>query len=61
MNEGEFGKVTYPLNCTAKVLGLRNSRIGELVEFASGVTGVVMNLYEKESDIALIGKNASVS
>ena len=56
----EVGKVLEVSDGVARMYGLRNAEAGEMLEFESGVTGVVMNLEEDNVGAVLLGPTDEV-
>ena len=56
----EIGTVLSVGDGIARVFGLEGVMAGELVEFASGVRGVVLNLEEYNVGIAILGDTSSI-
>ena len=56
----ETGKVLQVSDGVARIYGLVNAEAGELLEFASGVKGVVMNLEEDNVGAVLLGPTDQV-
>ena len=56
----EVGKVLEVSDGVARMYGLRNAEAGEMLEFESGVTGVVMNLEEDNVGVVLLGPTDEV-
>ena len=54
----EVGTVLQISDGVARIFGLTNAESGELLEFDSGVMGVVMNLEVDNVGAVLIGPNA---
>lgn len=52
----EIGSVLSVSDGVARIYGLTNAEMGELVEFQSGVKGVVMNLEEDNVGVVLMGQ-----
>jgi F-type H+-transporting ATPase subunit alpha len=57
----ETGKVTTFADGIAKVHGLANVMMGEMVEFESGEKGIVLNLEESSVGIVILGKSKSIA
>lgn len=60
MHFEEVGKVLEVSDGVARMYGLRNAEAGEMLEFESGVTGVVMNLEEDNVGAVLLGPTDEV-
>ena len=56
----ETGKVLQISDGVARIYGLVNAEAGELIEFDSGVKGVVMNLEEDNVGAVLLGPTEHV-
>lgn len=56
----ETGTVLSNGDGIARIYGLNNIMAGELVEFASGVTGLALNLEEEVVGVAVMGDDAQV-
>ena len=56
----EVGTVLTVGDGIARVFGLKNVMAGELVEFASGTTGMVLNLETNNVGIAILGEDTSI-
>lgn len=56
----EIGKVLQVSDGVARMYGLTNAEAGELLEFESGVMGVVMNLEQDNVGAVLLGPTAEV-
>ena len=56
----EVGTVLTVGDGIARVFGLKNVMAGELVEFASGTTGMVLNLETNNVGIAILGEDPSI-
>lgn len=56
----EFGKVLQVSDGVARMYGLTNAEAGELLEFESGVMGVVMNLEQDNVGAVLLGPTDEV-
>jgi len=56
----ETGSVVAVGDGVAKVYGLERAMAGELVEFAAGVSGMVLNLEEEAVGIAILGDDTKV-
>ena len=52
----EIGTVLSVSDGVARIYGLSNAEMGELVEFQSGIKGVVMNLEEDNVGVVLMGQ-----
>ncbi|MDR2207270.1 MAG: F0F1 ATP synthase subunit alpha [Flavobacteriaceae bacterium] len=59
-NVEEVGTVLTIGDGIARVYGLENVQYGELVKFASGVEGIVLNLEEDNVGVALLGESKRV-
>ena len=59
-NVEEVGTVLQIGDGIARVYGLENVQYGELVRFASGVEGIVLNLEEDNVGVALLGESKLV-
>lgn len=59
-NVEEVGTVLTIGDGIARVYGLENVQYGELVKFASGVEGIVLNLEEDNVGVALLGQSKLV-
>ena len=57
----EIGKVITIGDGVARVYGLDNVEVGEMVEFLSGVKGLVLNLEESSVGVVVIGDAAAVA
>ena len=57
----EMGKVLQVSDGVARMWGLVNAEAGELLEFESGVMGVVMNLEEDNVGAVLLGPTDEVT
>ena len=57
----EVGQVVKVSDGVAVAYGLDNVKAGEMVEFSSGVKGVVLNLEEDSVGIVIFGKDSDVS
>tara|TARA_B100000427_G_scaffold300743_1_gene283363 strand:+ start:26235 stop:27746 length:1512 start_codon:yes stop_codon:yes gene_type:complete len=60
VEEKETGKVLQVGDGIARVYGLENVMSGELVKFASGVQGVVLNLEEDNVGVVILGNGATI-
>ena len=56
----ESGAVISVGDGIARVYGLRRAMAGELVEFAAGVRGIVLNLEEQSAGVAVMGDCAGI-
>jgi len=56
----EVGTVLTVGDGIARVYGLSNAQYGELVSFASGLEGIVLNLEEDNVGVVLLGKSLEV-
>ena len=56
----ESGRVFQAGDGIARVIGLENAVSGELVNFATGVAGIAMNLEEDNVCVVLLGKDAGI-
>ncbi len=56
----EVGTVLTVGDGIARVFGLKNVMAGELVEFTSGTTGMVLNLESNNVGIAILGEDTSI-
>jgi len=57
----ETGKVTTFADGIAKVHGLTNVMMGEMVEFEAGEKGIVLNLEESSVGIVILGRTKSIA
>ena len=57
----ETGTVLNAGDGIARVYGLENALAGELVEFANGVSGMVLNLEEDNVGVAVMGESHGIS
>ena len=57
----EVGSVLQVGDGIARIYGLSNVQYGELVEFESGLEGIVLNLEEDNVGVVLLGASTSVS
>ena len=57
----ETGTVLSAGDGIARVYGLENALAGELVEFANGLAGMVLNLEEDDVGIAVLGESHGIS
>ncbi|HKX45282.1 MAG TPA: F0F1 ATP synthase subunit alpha [Planctomycetota bacterium] len=57
----ETGTVLNAGDGIARVYGLENALAGELVEFANGMAGMVLNLEEDNVGIAVMGESSGIS
>ena len=60
VEEKETGKVLQVGDGIARVYGLENVMSGELVKFASGVQGVVLNLEEDNVGVVILGNGSTI-
>ncbi len=56
----EVGSVLQVGDGIARVFGLSNAQYGELVEFAGGLEGIVLNLEQDNVGVVLLGSSTSV-
>ena len=56
----ESGAVLSVGDGIARVYGLQNAMAGELVEFAGGIRGIVLNLEEQSVGVAVMGEAAGI-
>ena len=56
----EVGTVLQVGDGIARVYGLTNARAGELVEFASGIKAIVLNLEEDNVGVVLMGSSDKI-
>lgn len=56
----ESGKVISVGDGVARVYGLKNVMAGELVEFSSGVQGMVLNLEEETVGVVILGQDQEI-
>lgn len=56
----ESGKVISVGDGVAKVYGLKNAMAGELVEFSSGVSGMVLNLENETVGVVVLGRDREI-
>ena len=56
----EIGYVIIVGDGIAKIYGLENAKIGEMIEFSSGVKGMVINLEEETVGAVIMGSDSSV-
>lgn len=56
----EFGHVLNLGDGIARVYGLENAKVGELVEFQSGVSGMVLNLETDNVGIVIFGEDSQI-
>ena len=56
----ESGKVISVGDGVARVYGLKNAMAGELVEFSSGVTGMVLNLENETVGAVILGQDREI-
>ena len=61
LQEGEYGEVIAFSDGVARVSGLENVRAGEMVEFSTGVMGMVLNLEADEVKIVVFANDTDVS
>ena len=57
----EIGTVLQVGDGIARVYGLTNVQYGELVQFESGLEGIVLNLEEDNVGVVLLGESSKVS
>ena len=57
----EIGRVLSIGDGIARVYGLNNIQAGEMVEFASGVNGMALNLENENVGVVLFGSDTSVN
>ena len=57
----EIGRVLSIGDGIARVYGLNNIQAGEMVEFASGVKGMALNLENENVGVVLFGSDTSVN
>ena len=60
LDVSEVGTVIQVGDGIARIFGLNNAMSGELIEFASGVFGIVLNLEEDNVGAVLLGSDESV-
>src|SRR5580693_5569645 len=60
LDVSETGTVTSVGDGVAKVYGLEKAMAGELVDFGSGVSGMVLNLEEESVGIAILGDDTLI-
>jgi F-type H+-transporting ATPase subunit alpha len=58
LDVNEIGTVLTIGDGVARVFGLKNAMAGELVEFDSGVKGMVLNLETNNVGIAVLGEGS---
>ena len=56
----ESGKVISVGDGVAKVYGLKNAMAGELVEFSSGVSGMILNLESETVGVVVLGQDREI-
>ena len=56
----EGGTVLSVGDGIARIYGLRHAMAGELVEFAGGIRGIVLNLEEQSVGVAVMGESAGI-
>ena len=56
----ESGAVLSVGDGIARIYGLRNAMAGELVEFAGGIRGIVLNLEEQSVGVAIMGESSGI-
>ncbi len=56
----ESGKVVAVGDGVARVYGLKNAMAGELVEFSSGVSGMVLNLESETVGVVVLGQDRDI-
>lgn len=56
----ESGKVISVGDGVARVYGLKNAMAGELVEFSSGVSGMVLNLENETVGVVILGQDSQI-
>jgi F-type H+-transporting ATPase subunit alpha len=61
LQEGQYGEVIAFSDGVARVSGLENVRAGEMVEFSSGVLGMVLNLETDEVKVVVFANDTEVS
>lgn len=61
VDTSEIGTVISVGDGIARVYGLDNALAGELVDFGSGVSGLIMNLEEDNVGVALLGDDTHIS
>jgi F-type H+-transporting ATPase subunit alpha len=61
LQEGEYGEVIAFSDGVARVSGLEKVKAGEMVEFSSGIMGLVLNLESDEVKIVVFGNDTDVS
>jgi len=61
MNIDEIGRVLSVGDGIARVYGLNNIQAGEMVEFASGVRGMALNLENDNVGVVLFGSDSTIS
>jgi len=59
--DGEYGEVISFSDGVARVSGLEQAKAGEMVEFSSGIMGMVLNLEMDEVKIVVFGNDTDVS
>ena len=60
LETAEVGTVIQVADGIARVFGLKNAMLGELLEFPGNVYGLVMNLEEENIGAALLGKSGQI-
>lgn len=60
VNMSEVGTVLSVGDGIARVYGLDNAQMGELVEFSSGLQGMVLNLEEDNVGVVLLGQSKAI-
>lgn len=60
INEEEVGRVITVGDGIARVYGIENVKAGEMVEFASGVKGLALNLETESVGIVIMGDDSSI-
>ncbi len=60
LDVSETGRVVSVGDGVAKVFGLEKAMAGELVDFGSGVSGMVLNLEEESVGIAILGDDTQI-
>jgi F-type H+-transporting ATPase subunit alpha len=56
----KIGRVVSVGDGIARVYGLNEIQVGEMVEFASGVKGIALNLENENVVIVIIGSNTAI-
>ncbi len=59
-SEAEVGTVTYVGDGIARIAGIEHAMYGELIEFDSGIEGMVQDIHEDSVGCILLGKTESV-